>query len=204
MLTTVANKREKRREAIILAARKAFLRDGYAATAMSAIAADIGGSKTTLWSYFSCKQDLFIAVIDQLISEYVDSISMALNPDGTLEATLRDFGQQLLRALLTKPIVELVRLITGEAGRFPELGRLFHDRGRGRGLKIMQAYLDTAVRQGQLRDADTFYAAQHFAALCQSGCYQRHIMGGTAHPSDTEIDQDIDAAVTTFLRAYGA
>ena len=36
-------------------ARAAFLREGYAAASMSEIAAKVGGSKATLYSYFPSK-----------------------------------------------------------------------------------------------------------------------------------------------------
>ena len=64
------------------AARKAFLRDGYGQTSMSSIAADVGGSKTTLWNYFPSKEDLFAAVVD-------DQVERDL-------ATLRQYGLKLL------------------------------------------------------------------------------------------------------------
>jgi hypothetical protein len=44
-------RRLSRREAILEVAERSFLEQGYAATTMSAIAAELGGSKGTLWSY---------------------------------------------------------------------------------------------------------------------------------------------------------
>ena len=44
-----------RRKAFVDAAREAFFAHGYAGTTMSSIASAVGGSKTTLWSYFPSK-----------------------------------------------------------------------------------------------------------------------------------------------------
>lgn len=49
----------QRRKAFIDAARSAFFSQGYARTVMSSIASQVGGSKTTLWSYFPSKEELF-------------------------------------------------------------------------------------------------------------------------------------------------
>ena len=202
MVRALLKENEDRREAIIAIARDAFFSNGYAGTSMSSIAVSLGGSKTTLWSYFPNKPALFIAVADDLIAQYDKAVTSSLVPGGEIEATLRAFGRLLLSALLSDSLVALIRLVTGENGRFPELGSRFHERGIGRGWTVLKAYLDDAVLAGQIQVEDTLFAAQHFIALCQSRCYQRAMMGDTPHPSKTEIDQDIDAAVAIFLRAY--
>ena len=44
--------RRSRREAILEVAARSFFAHGYAATSMSSIAGELGGSKGTLWTYF--------------------------------------------------------------------------------------------------------------------------------------------------------
>lgn len=195
---------DTRKAGIIALAGEAFLSNGYEGTSMSAIATLVGGSKTTLWSYFPCKRDLFMAIADDLIGRYIDAISDALAPGDDLETTLNTFGQRLLHALTLAPVAALIRIVTGEAGRFPELGALFHQRGLGHGWAILQAFLDDAVDRQQLAaDTDTLHAAQHLIALCESGCYQGFMMGGTAAPDEGAVARDVAAAVRIFLRGYG-
>src|SRR3546814_18750006 len=50
------NHARKRRKILEIAGRH-FLDHGYAAATMSAIASELGGSKTTLWDHFPSKQD---------------------------------------------------------------------------------------------------------------------------------------------------
>jgi TetR/AcrR family transcriptional repressor of mexJK operon len=59
-----------RRKAIVDAARRAFLDDGYAATSMSGLLKTLGGSKATLWSYFRSKEELFAAVVADVTAEF--------------------------------------------------------------------------------------------------------------------------------------
>src|SRR3546814_14236049 len=68
------NRREERktqrRASILEVARRSFFEKGYAATTMSGIAATLGGSKSTLWRYFSSKEELFAAVLDDATAEF--------------------------------------------------------------------------------------------------------------------------------------
>ena len=50
---------------------------------MNAIAAAVGGSKTTLWSYFPSKEELFKAVIDDMAEQYSEALKIDLPADGT-------------------------------------------------------------------------------------------------------------------------
>src|SRR3546814_18057436 len=55
-----------RRKAYVDAGREAFLDAGFGATTMSSIAALVGGSKTTLWTYFPSHTDLSGEVVDEI------------------------------------------------------------------------------------------------------------------------------------------
>ena len=52
-------RREDRRDAILNVAHACFVAEGYGATSMSTIAAQLGGSKGTLYNYFKSKDELF-------------------------------------------------------------------------------------------------------------------------------------------------
>ncbi|WP_156754128.1 TetR/AcrR family transcriptional regulator [Actinokineospora pegani] len=59
---------EKRGE-IVTAARALFAARGYEAVSMQRIAADSGVAANTIYWYFPGKDDLFIAVLDQVLAE---------------------------------------------------------------------------------------------------------------------------------------
>ena len=59
LASTDSPRSDAKRRAIIAVAREAFLARGYAATSMSEIAANLGGSKGTLYNYFRSKEELF-------------------------------------------------------------------------------------------------------------------------------------------------
>jgi len=55
--------KERKRDAILKAAEKLFLSKGYAETSMNDLAEKSQFTKRTIYSYFTCKEDLFCAVI---------------------------------------------------------------------------------------------------------------------------------------------
>jgi len=181
-----------------------FLDQGYKPVSMSAIAARLGVSKTTLWSYFPSKPVLFMAVAEDLVDEYAEFISASLVLNQPLDRSLTVFGERLLAALTSPPITALMRIVTGEARDIPGLGQMFHEQGLARGWRITAEYFAELQRRALLRSsADPFRAAQHFIALCQSGCYQIHMIGDQKPPNAATIAADVNEAVKVFCAAYG-
>jgi AcrR family transcriptional regulator len=62
-LRDTPNFKDQRRERIIQVARSVFFEVGYAGASMSLISQRLGGSKATLYAYFSSKEELFAAII---------------------------------------------------------------------------------------------------------------------------------------------
>jgi AcrR family transcriptional regulator len=195
---------DERRDAFVAAAREAFFTSGYGATSMSAVSAKVGGSKTTLWTYFPSKQELFAAVADDLVGRYGAALEVRLDPDGEIAAELERFARALLGTLHTQPIVDMHRLVIGEAGRFPELGAMMYERGPARGKLRLSTFFHECMKRGKLRQADGMQAANQFAAMLQSGSAQRHLLGLIGTPDQAEIASEAEAAVQTFLHGWSA
>ncbi len=194
--------RDPRRMAFVAAAQTAFFQNGYAGTTMSSIAAIVGGSKTTLWAHFPSKQALFAAVVDDIVERYGTALSIDLPPAAPVDETLARFASAMLATILSPPIIDLHRMVTGEAGRFPELAAMFWERGPARGKARLAAYLGAAMTNGRLRIGEPMQAARQFAALCQSGSFQLVVLGLGERPDAKVIARDAADAVDTFMRAW--
>jgi len=198
-----ARTRDSRRDAFVTAAREAFFSHGYAGTSMSAISARVGGSKTTLWTYFPSKQELFAAVLDDLVERYGRALDVPLHPDGDISDELRRFARALLETLHSQPIVDMHRLTIGESGRFPELGRMMFERGQARGKARLAGFFAEAMQLGKLRHGDPAIAARQLAGLLQTDSAQLRLLGLSDAPGEAEMDAEIERALDTFLRAWG-
>ena len=194
--------RARKRENIVAAAREAFLLHGYVGTAMSDIASRTGGSKTTLWNYFPSKQHLFAAVVDDIVKHYAIAHTIEMDSGEPVDVAMRRFAMVMMTTILSEPILSLRRLVTAEARRFPELGGLFYERGPKPGEAHLAAFIAAAMADGRLRNGDPLIAAQQFGAMCQSGCFQKALLGIDAEVDVRAIERDVDAALDTFLRAW--
>ncbi|MBK5265719.1 MAG: TetR/AcrR family transcriptional regulator [Alphaproteobacteria bacterium] len=193
----------ERRAAILEVARRSFFENGYAATSMSEIAAKLGGSKGTLWSYFPSKADLFAAMIDDATIEFRQQLNELLQRHEDVRSTLMRLCLHFVGRLTDSTAICLYRLIHGEGGRFPEIGPIFHERGPRNVRNMVAAYLDQCIAEGTIRKVDTMVAANNLTALCMAGAYQKMLLNMIDSATEEDIQTDAENAVDIFMRAYG-
>jgi TetR/AcrR family transcriptional regulator, mexJK operon transcriptional repressor len=196
----------RKRRAILEAATTAFLRNGYPGTSMDEIAALAGVSKQTVYKHFTDKEHLFSQIVTATVDEIADPNHdevLKLRDTGDLERDLRDFARRQLRAVMQPRLLQLRRLIIGEAGRFPQLGRLFYERGPGRTIDALAAMFERLASRGALELGDVRLAAAHFNWLVMSIPLNQAMLLGDDEPATTaELDRYADAGVGAFLAAY--
>lgn len=193
--------REARQAAIVSIARTAFLENGYAATSMSTIATRLGGSKGTLWAYFPSKEDLFAAVLDDVAASFRQNLEDALRPGRDCSTTLREFAERFLFKILHPDSIRLHRLIVGEGGRFPEIGRIFYARGPQPVLERLAAYIGEQMEAGALRTDDPMEAALILIQLAQTQQNLR-LWGIVEIPDADAVRLHAAKALDLFDRAY--
>jgi AcrR family transcriptional regulator len=143
--------RQKRRAAIVEVATRSFLEQGYAATSMSAIADELGGSKATLWSHFSSKEELFIAVVDEQVALFAAEMEEVLVDEPFSIQGLRRYCLRFLQTLMRPQSVGLFRVIMGDGGRFPEINNVFHVRGPAKLLSHLTEFMATRLAPEEAR-----------------------------------------------------
>jgi AcrR family transcriptional regulator len=195
-------RRQDRRETILTVATRYFLEHGYSATTMSAIAATLGGSKGTLWNYFPSKEELFTAVIDQATTSFRLQLSETLNQRGEIEPTLRNFCHRLLDKIASPDAIALHRLVVAEAGRFPEIGRIFYERAPRLTIAMLADYLADAMERGQLRQGQSTDAAYFLMHMCMARCQQQLLLGLIDAVSPARAETEVEHALDLFMRTY--
>ena len=201
--TTSAGKRR----AILEAATAAFLRNGYRGTSMDEIAADARVSKQTVYKHFSDKERLFAEIVTATVHEAGDTVEEGvrdLQASGDVEADLRELARRQLHFVMQPRIMQLRRLVIGEANRFPELGRTFYEQGPRRTIGALATAFSRLVERGQLQLEDPRLAATQFNWLIMSEPLNQSMLLGDDHtPDPGELDAWADAAVRLFLAAHG-
>ena len=196
-----ATRKADRQRQILDIAERSFFEHGFAATSMSAIAAEVGGSKTTLWTHFASKEALFEALLDQRVSSFVSALSEALFTGSTMEETLTRFGRVFLERILDEDACALRRLIAAEGVRFPAIAQAYFDRGPRHTVDRLARYMAERMEDGEIRTGDPILAARQFMALCKAGSFFDQIWLRPDAPVPDPAN-DVEKAVVTFLRAW--
>jgi TetR/AcrR family transcriptional regulator, mexJK operon transcriptional repressor len=197
----------RKRRAILEAATTLFLRTGYLGTSMDEIAALARVSKQTVYKHFADKQSLFSAIVTAAVDAAGDQVledTTALAGSDDLAADLRDLARRQLGSVMQPELMQLRRLVIGEANRFPELGRAFYERGAGRSTAALAAAFERLTARGLLHADDPEFAAAHFNWLVMAAPVNRAmLLGDDAIPAAAELDRYAEGGVRAFLAAYG-
>ncbi len=195
-------KTEARRMAYIQAAGKLFLLQGFSAVSMEAIAAQTGGSKVTLYNYFSSKEALFEAFVIEAGREAVNRLLEVPLLAGDIRSVLTELGMAYLRLITTPTVIALDRLIIGEAGRQPELAAIFYKNGPKRTISVLVSVIENLIKTAQIHPGKPGIIAMHFKGLCEADILDRFLWGLDI-PGDDELEKGVQAAVDVFIKGYG-
>jgi AcrR family transcriptional regulator len=100
--TTRAERQAQTRERLVEVARELFLADGYAGTSLDKVAVAAGFSKGAVYSNFSGKEELCMAVLDTIHEEQVEGVVAAFTADTDLDGRIDAFAAWV-REKLGKP-----------------------------------------------------------------------------------------------------
>lgn len=193
---------------ILEAATQVFLAQGFAGTSIDQIAAQAAVSKPTVYKHFADKQALFTEIVTRTVDEAAEPVHAevaGLRDTGDVAADLRDLARRQLAMVMRPRLLQLRRLVIGEAGRFPELGRLFAERGPARTMADLATAFRGLTERGLLAVDDAELAAAHFNWLVMSVPLNRAMLtGDDSPPPAAEIERYADEGVRVFLAAYGA
>ncbi|WP_096703769.1 TetR/AcrR family transcriptional regulator [Magnetospirillum sp. 15-1] len=193
------SKPSAKREAILDAAQRLFLDEGYSSTSMDAVAARAGVSKATIYAHFEGKDQLFAAIMHRRC----EASFVFAPPDESFDAAriLTTYAERLLTLLTTPDALALYRVVVAESARTPELAQAFYDTGPTRGKTAIAASVARLQARGELvGDMDAMVIADQFVGMLRAETYHRALLG---LPPGRPLADTIAAAVQTLLRAYG-
>jgi len=152
-----------RKEEILAAALKVFAAHGYDAARIDDVARQAGIAKGTIYLHFRDKEQLFRAVVRDLVPRRFDLLA------GSFQGT----GKQLLRELLSRMYSQvvrsekarsIVRLLIAESGRFPQLSEIYHREIIAPGMRAVRHALNRGIASGEFRKSAAVEFPQLLAA----------------------------------------
>lgn len=201
-------RKDARPQELLAAAIDLFVERGFASTRLEDVARRAGVSKGTLYLYFANKEELFKAVVR-------DSIVPAL---GEAELSIAEFdghGADLLRSVIMSwwqrigatKASGIIKLVTAEAGNFPELAKFYQDEVITRGTRMMAGMLERAVAAGEFRPVNVSQMTQVLMAPMLMLITWKHSVG-PCERSELDplafLDTFLDMALHGLLPAPGA
>lgn len=186
-------------EQILAASRAVFLEMGYAATSMDAVAQRARVSKTTLYTRFPSKEELFAATI----AAECERSGLRYPPDAfdevPVEEALNAIGRRFVDLVWSADVVKMHQSVMGAVTRTPEVARLYYAAGPAKGIGHVVAYFERAAARGAIRTDDPAFAAAQFLAALQGGPYFAMCLGQCEPPGDAERHAFVAKAVALFL-----
>jgi TetR/AcrR family transcriptional repressor of mexJK operon len=192
---------EKHRQ-ILDAAARLFIGQGFEATTVDAIAREAGVSKATVYAHAGSKQDLFVRVLNSRCGELWQSLEAGPAEAPDVASGLREIGRNFLELILSQDGLDMYRVVVSEAGRNPELGRLFYETGPKLLIEHVAAFLDGARQRGELALEDSAQAAKAFLGILQSSHHMQRLLGTKASPTPAEVEAAVEYATALFLKAH--
>lgn len=150
---------------------------------MSAIAADIGGSKGILWTHFASKEQLLTAFVNAEIEDFHSDALAILERTQAPVATLRAFAEHFIARMIDPDALKLQRLAGAVVGHVAIGEQIYAELA----LRIEQALTAFYVRemaQGSLRKGDPARAASLTISLCMGLGHQRLLWTAELAPED--------------------
>lgn len=146
------NKDEAIRAEIIRAARGLFQRYGLLKTTMEEIAKAAGKGKSSLYYYYTNKDEIFDAVVQEDMEETFSQVKAAVEKAECAETKLKAFSSTKIKALSQK--VSLYGIVFGEIADNPQLIKRLKKRYEAREIELLRSVLAFGMETGEFKRLD--------------------------------------------------
>ncbi len=148
-------RKESRPGEIIEAALELFVANGFSATRLDEVAKLAGVSKGTVYLYFDSKEDLFRAVVQQII---IPEIEKAEQKAAQFQGSQRDLLMMLMMTwwnIIGKTrLAGIPKLMISEAANFPELAEFYLEKVVSRARNIIKKGIAVGIQTGEFKPSD--------------------------------------------------
>jgi AcrR family transcriptional regulator len=190
---------QKKQSRILEVATDLFLERGYDAVSLDDILEHVGGSKTTLYSYYGDKEGLFAAIVHQSCRRKLGPL-LELNLTNLDPRTgLSRIGQRFVTLISDPQGQALYRMMIAEGGRFPQLANEFYAAGPESAMRLVKRNLEHWQKSGLLRSGESETMAVQFLGIMLGNFSTKAMLGLPVGLSEKEINDWVECGVSLFL-----
>lgn len=192
--TDAAGARSAKPGAIVAAAKRLFLTQGFAATSMDAVAREAPVSKRTLYNHFPSKEALFSAVVQDAYASFTAPPPEPQAGEDTREA-LRGYVERMRGHWKHPDVLPLLKLIVAEGATAPGLTDSYLAAGKGPAIteltRLLEGVPDPLGMPAERR-------ALQFLGMIKEGLFWPNVLG---IPAGREPETIIADAIDRILGA---
>ena len=178
-------RKEDRPQEIADAAFSEFAKKGYSATRIDDVARRAGVSKGLTYLYYKTKEDLFKAVVRNVVVRRVDALLEDVETtELSSEAFIRGPLLSFMKRVPGSPIAVVIRLLIAEGRRHPDLVDYYYDNVVARGLDAIRRFVQRGVERGEFKPDANDLQPQLFLAPMMLSMIWRLVF--TDKPLDTD------------------
>jgi AcrR family transcriptional regulator len=194
-------RKEERPDEILAAALTVFTRDGFSGARLDEIADRAGCTKGTIYVYFDSKEELFRAVVRQLIKPQYRAVDVTLADEHMDTATrLKTFIRGAYRQIIEDPTnIAVIRLLVADGPRFPDLIATFQAEILSVGRALLQETLKRGIDRGEIRKVNLETAPQIINGPIAAEAMRRLMGGLVSIDMDALIDAHLDLLFNGLL-----
>ena len=204
LIGAVVNRSERKKTEILAAARGVFLREGYAAAGMEAVARMAGVSTATLYAYFPSKADLFKAIVMETVSGIAAPVREAVRTKGDARTRLTALAMAYATFFSRADTRAMFRMVTAERRRFEDVAEYFLQSARDELGGAAISVINDLVKTGELKVEKPSWAAGQLLGMLDHVTLVLGLSAGDEVQPRRPIKAIAEDAVETFLARYGA
>ncbi|HEX2595885.1 MAG TPA: TetR/AcrR family transcriptional regulator [Luteimonas sp.] len=189
--------------AILEAAKRLFIAQGFDGTSMDQIAAEAGVSKLTVYSHFGDKETLFAAAAKAYCEQQLPTSMFEAHPEVPLRERLLQIARAFFAMVSSPEAVAAHRILCTPQMAESPIPQMFWEAGPRRVQDAFATLLRMRMAAGELQVDDVARASSQFFTLLKGEPHAQMVFGCGGHGgADTEAH--LVATVDLFLRAYAS
>ncbi len=189
-----------RTDALIAAATRVFLRDGYGRASIDKVANEAGVSTRTIYERFKNKADLLAAVITRLVERDMESVLATAELERLdLRRALYTIGETITGRACDPHAAALFRIVATEAQRFPELAAKMRGSTKARVDNAIANYFRSQIRRGNLALSDPDRAAVLFTQMICAELHECLLFGSAEEMSKLDFTAHLKQVIEIFM-----
>lgn len=192
---------QRKRAAILSAAKQEFLAQGFSQTSMDQISERAGASKRTVYNHFSSKDALFTAITMDLLEQIHTAMQIRYDPARPLDEQLRQVAVNEIEVLTGSEFVGMFKVLLAESFASPDMAQQVLAEAQDQPSPV-NVWIQAATNDGRLSVDDPDLAAGQFLSLLKGAFFWPVVTGYGDAPTGEAANSVIDGAIRMFLDHY--